>query len=244
MRVNVMRVMSSLVLGGALFGAELSAQVPANDPSARLREVLPPDVADRVLARIETARNRELPPQAVTALENRALKFASRGIAPAEVERAVGEHADRMVRSREAIETARAARASGEEIDAGAEAMRQGVDGGAVSALAKSAPSGRSLAVPLFVVGQLVERGLPADAALSRVQERLMARATDRDLERMPGEQGRRPETAGQGRPTDRPGATGRPQQGPATGGQGTIPTGPATAPTGPGRPAGTGRRP
>jgi hypothetical protein len=233
MRVLSVRVMSMLLLGGVLVGTDLGAQAPANDPSARLREVLPPDVAERVLARIAGARSRELPPQAVTALENRALKFASRGVAPADVERAVGEHADRMLRSREAIETARAAKASGEEIDAGAEAMRQGVDGASVSALAKSAPSGRSLAVPLFVVGQLVERGLPSDAALARVRERLMARATDRDLERMPGEQGRRPATAGQGRPADRPGATGRPQQGPATGGQGTIPTAP-----------GRGRRP
>jgi hypothetical protein len=244
MRVFNVRLMAAVLLGGVLLGADVGAQAPANDPSARLREVLPPDVAERVLARIEAARSRELPPQAVAALENRALKFASRGVAPVEIERAVGEHAERMMRSREAIETARAAKASGDEIDAGAEAMRQGVDGAAVSALAKSAPSGRSLAVPLFVVGQLVERGLPSDAALARVQERMMARATDRDLERLPGEQGR-PANAGQGRPADRPGATGRPQQGPATGGRGTIPTGaPVTVPTGPGRPEGTGRRP
>lgn len=237
MRTFSNRLMVAMMLGGVLFSAELGAQTPANDPSARLREVLPADVAERVIARITAARNRELPPQAVAALENRALKFASRGVAPAEIERAVGEHADRMVRSREAIETARAAKASGEEIDAGAEAMRQGVDGATVSALAKSAPSGRSLAVPLFVVGQLVERGLPSDAALARVQERMTARASDRDLERLPGEQGNRPTTAGQGRPSDRPGATGRPQQGPATGGQGTIPTGT-------GRPTTPGRRP
>lgn len=229
MRMLSIRMMSLLMVGSLVLGAELGAQAPATDPSARLREVLPPDVADRVLARIAAARSRDLPAPAITALENRALKFASRGVAPAEIERAVGAHADRMVRSREAIETGRPAKATGEEIDAGAEAMRQGVDGAAVSALAKSAPSGRSLAVPLFVVGQLVERGLPSDAALARVQERMAARATDRDLERLPGEQGNRPATAGQGRPADRPNATGRPAQGPATGR-------PATKPVTPGR--------
>lgn len=212
------------------------AQTPAADPSVRLRELLPADVAERVLAKIAEARSRQLPAPAVLALENRALKFASRGVAPAEVERAVGEHAERMVRSREAIESARTARASGEEIDAGAEAMRQGVDGAAVSALAKSAPSGRSLAVPLFVVGQLVERGLPSDAAIARVQERLTARAADREIEKLPSEESRR--RAGNGtpgvRPTDRPGSTGRPQQGPATGGRPTIPT---TRRPAPGRP-------
>lgn len=230
---SFLRAIPALAMMGALAGA----QTPAHDPSDRLREVLPADVAERVLAKIAEARGRELPPQAVQALENRALKYASRGVSPADVERAVGEHADRMVRAREAIESARTQRAAGEEIDAGAEALRQGVDGAAVSALAKSAPSGRSLAVPLFVIGSLVERGLPSDAALARVQERLTARATDRELEGMAGAQGRgRAEGAGQGmRPTDRPGSTGRPTTVPATGGRPSTPA--------PGRPAPTGSR-
>lgn len=222
---NLMRALPVVAVSGTL----LMAQTPAADPSDRLREVLPADVAERVLARIAEARSRELPPQAVAALENRALKFASRGVAPADVERAVGAHAERMVAARAAIEGARPGKAAGDEIDAGAEALRQGVDGEAVSALAKTTPSGRSLAVPLFVIGNLVERGLPSDQALARVQERLTARATDRELERMAGEPGRgRPEGVGPGmRPTDRPGTTGRPENVPATGGRPTIPTGP-----------------
>lgn len=220
------------------------AQLPASDPSARLREVLPADVAERVLATIAEARAVDLPAPAVTALENRALKFASRGVPAAEVERAVREHGSRMQEARSAIETGRGRAAAGDEIDAGAEAMRQGVDGAAVSALAKSAPSGRSLAVPLFVIGSLVERGLPSDQALLRVQERLTARATDRELERMGSENGRgRPEGAGRGmRPADRPGSTGRPENLPATGGRpataGPPSTGrPVVPPPTPGRP-------
>lgn len=229
---DVVRALSVLAVSGSV----LMAQAPAADPSERLRAVLPADVAERVTARIAEARNRDLPPQAVMALENRALKYASRGVAPADVERAIGAHAERMLAARTAIEAARPGRAAGDEIDAGAEAMRQGVDGEAVSALAKSTPSGRSLAVPLFVIGNLVERGLPSDQALARVQERLTARATDRELERMAGEPARgRPEGVGPGlRPTDRPGATGRPENVPATGGRPTIPTRP---PTGPRRP-------
>jgi hypothetical protein len=223
----------------AVMATVAGAQTPAYDPSGRLREVLPADVAERVLAKIAEARARELPPQAVQALENRAIKFAARGVAPPDVELAIGEHADRMVRARDAIESARAQRAAGEEIDAGAEAMRQGVDGAAVSELAKTAPSGRSLAVPLFVIGSLVERGLPSDAALARVQERLTARATDRELEGMAGAEGReRAAGARQGmRPTDRPGATGRPSTVPATGGRPATPAPGRPAPAGPGRP-------
>ena len=175
-----------ILLAATAFGA-VAAQVPAADPSTRLREVLPADVADRVLARIATARARQLPAEA---LENRALKFAARGVPAADIERSINEHADRMVQAKDAIESARGAPADGDEIDAGADVMRKGVAGADVSALAKTAPSGRSLAVPLFVIGSLIDRGLASDDALDRVNERLRARASDRDLEKLPGSAG------------------------------------------------------
>jgi hypothetical protein len=176
------RFVSLLATLVAFAGA--GAQTPAADPTARLREVLPADVADRVIARIAVARARELP---AAALENRALKFAAKGVPAADIEKSVNEQTDRMEKSKDAIEKARGKKASGDEVDAGAEAIRKGVDGAQVSALAKSAPSGRSLAVPLFVMGSLVDRGLPSDAALKRVQEKLQARASDRELEEIPG---------------------------------------------------------
>ncbi len=217
-----------LTLLVALMTSGLGAQ--AADPSARLREVLPPAVADQVLATIASARARQLPPAAIAALENRALKFASRGVAPEQVARAVREHATRMDGARVEIETGRGASARGDEIDAGAEAMRQGVDGAAVRALAKTAPSGRSLAVPLFVVGSLVERGLPADQALAQVQERMQARASDADLERMARERGRGAERVGPPglQPGERPGSAGRPGA-PGRGPQPVLPTGQVT---------------
>lgn len=210
-----------LVLAGGL-----SAQVPAADPTDRLREVLPADVAERVLARIAEARARELP---AAALENRALKFAARGIAPADVERAIDAHATRMEAARAAFRLGREGAVSAEEIEAGAEAMRQGVDGAAVSELAKSAPSGRSLAVPLYVIGSLVERGLPSDEALARVQERLLARASDAEIERMPMGVGRG--AMGQGVDHPMPTNTGRPTMIPRNGGATTrpLPTRPET---------------
>jgi hypothetical protein len=162
-----------------------SAQTPARDPSARLREVLPADVAQRVLARIADARARQLP---AAALENRALKFAAKGVTPANIERSVNEQADRMEEARTALASGRGSSPSGDEIEAGAEAMRKGVDGAAVILLAKSSPSGRSLAVPLFVIGSLTDRGLASNEALKRVLARVKARASDSDLESMPGE--------------------------------------------------------
>ena len=178
------RVLST-VAAAMLVAQVASAQTPANDPSSRLQEVLPADVAQRVLAKIAEARARQLP---AAALEHRALKFAAKGVAPSDIEKSVSEQVDRMAKANDALTSARSKKPSDDEVEAGAEAMRMGVDGKQVSELAKSAPSGRSLAVPLFVIGSLVDRGLPSDEALKRVQERLQARAADAEIERLPGE--------------------------------------------------------
>lgn len=179
------RSVALLFMAAFMVARGSSAQTPARDPSARLKEVLPADVAQRVLARIADARARQLP---AAALENRALKFAAKGVAPANIERSVNEQADRMEKARAALASGRGSSPSGDEIEAGAEAMRKGVDGPAVILLAKSSPSGRSLAVPLFVIGSLTDRGLPSDEALKRVLARIKAKASDSDLESMPGE--------------------------------------------------------
>ena len=173
------------------------AQIPAKDPSARLREVLPADVAQRVLARIADARAHQLP---ADALENRALKFAAKGVDPRNIERAVNEQAQRMESARAALFAGRGLTPEGDEIEAGAEAMRKGVDAPSVSLLAKRTPSGRSLAVPLFVIGALTDRGMTADQALQSVLARLQARASDADLESLSSEVSARG-NAGQGRP-------------------------------------------
>jgi hypothetical protein len=190
------------VLGIALsvsLAARAAAQTPAADPSERLKQVLPADVAARVLAKIADARAHDLPAQA---LANRAVKFASRGVPAADVERSVNEHADRLEKSKEALESARAKKPSADEIEAGAEALREGVDGKAVSDLAKSAPSGRSLQVPLYVLGNLVQAGVASSTALQRLQDRLATRASDEDLEKLPAQA-----IAGQ---ANRPAETGR----------------------------------
>lgn len=232
-----MRYANSLValVGASMISVSLSAQTPANDPSARLSAVLPADVAQRVLATIADARAHDLP---AAALENRALKFAAKGVAPADIEQSVKDQAARMQQAKDALENSRGSKPADDEVEAGAEAMRRGVDGAQVSALAKSAPSGRSLAVPLYVIGSLMDRGLPSDAALQRVHDRLLAKASDADLEKMPAElpaqaaagQAHKPSTTGKDlAATKRPAnAGGRPSTIPANGG-------------GHGRPAGAG---
>src|SRR4026207_148256 len=73
---------------GVIAAGTLAAQTtaPAADPAGKLQAVLPADVAARVLAKIAEARARELP---AAALENRALKFAARGVGPRGIEGSV-----------------------------------------------------------------------------------------------------------------------------------------------------------
>lgn len=231
------RLITALVAGSMVAVGSASAQTPAADPSAKLAEVLPADIAEQVLSTIAAARARGLPAQA---LESRALKYAARGVNPQTIRTEIAAQSQRMDAARGALHSGRGVQADGEEIEAAADVLAKGVDGAAVSELAQSAPSGRSLTVPLFVLGSLVDRGLPSDEALRRVVERLQARASDADLESLPAQatagRAKRPEQAGRGA-----GAAGRPAgAGPgAAGGVGISGTpGPTSRPSTPrGRP-------
>lgn len=236
-RMLVLLLSTTVLVGGAS-----GAQTPAKDPSARLKEVLPADVAQRVLARIADARARQLPAEA---LENRALKFAAKGVPAKDIERSVNEQAQRMDQARVALASGRKSRPAGDEIDAGAEAMRKGVDGGLVSLLAQKAPSGRSLAVPLSVIGSLTDHGLSSKESLQRVLDRLNSRASDADLERMPGELPAQAVAGQANRPSD-PGRTFGQSHRPTTTGRPATAGPPAGIPGNPGTKsnAGTSHRP
>jgi hypothetical protein len=222
--------------------APLSAQTSTEDLTARLREVLPAEVAERVIATVSEARSRGLPARA---LEQRALMLARKGTEPGAIARSVADQSRAMGEARAALARGRAGRPADDDVAAGAEVIRKGVDGAQISALAKNAPSGRTLAVPLLVIGSLVDRGLPSDAALARVLERMNARATDAELSRIPeqGVAGReRGEAARAGRPATRPTPPAAGGRG-AGGAAGSRP--PANVPPtagGRGRPAGRGR--
>lgn len=219
------------------------AQGTSEDLSSRLREVLPADVAERVIATVSDARARGLP---AIALERRALMLAAKGVEAGSIARSIADQSRAMGEAKAALARGRAGDPADEDIAAGAEILGKGVDGSQVSELAKSAPSGRSLAVPLFVLGSLVDRGLPSDAALARVLERLSARATDAELSRLPEQAatGRaRADAARGGAASGRPagaGALGAAAAGGAA--RGAPPANVPPAASGRGRPAGAGR--
>lgn len=178
--------MKTLSLVAALVLAPVAA-VGQQDPVERLREVLPENVAGDVIAIVEDARARGLPEQAVAGL---ALEGVAKGRSGDQVLQAARALTAQLTDARAAFD--RAGRPAGaDELQAAALALRQGVDGAAVSELARSTPSGRSLSVPLTVIGGLTERGLPADEALEAVRGMLEGRAADAELARMGEDAGR-----------------------------------------------------
>ena len=215
---GLLLLLTMFALGGQGLPAVASAQ--ASDPTARLKEVLPPDVASRILATIANARSRALP---ADALEKRALKFAAKGVAAKDIEKSVYDQAERMADVDASLRAVRGVKPAGDEVDAGADVMRKGVDAAGLQALARSAPSGRSLAVPFYVVGSLLDAGVPAGDALQRVQAHLAAKDSDADLETLPAQaaSGRTGKPALTGRDlaaTKRGGGTGRAGGGPPAG--------------------------
>ena len=159
----------------ALLPAGLAGQ---EDPVERLAEVLPVDVAARVIEQVEAAQAQALPVEAVA---NLALEGVAKGRSGQEVLAAVETLVGDLGVARDALTAAGRAPEAG-EVQAAAAAMDMGVDAAAISDFARSQPSGRSLAVPMLVIGSLTERGLPSDEALGQVAARLSQQADDAEL--------------------------------------------------------------
>lgn len=170
--------MKRFLIAATLMLASAASAQTANDPSARLRKVLPAKVADHVLATIADARSHSLP---ANALENQALRLANKGTKPEDVEKSIDRSADNMKKAKSALEKG-GRKPTNDEVVAGGALIGRGVDGSQVSSWAKLAPSGRDLTVPINVTGSLMDRGLKSDIALARVNTALLARKTDRQL--------------------------------------------------------------
>lgn len=176
-----MKLLKTLITVSVLIIVPTSL-VAQTDPIEHLKSVLPPDVAAKVIPIVQNAMDQGLPGNAVA---NVALQGVAMGRSGAQV-RAAAEAMVATLRAAHDALTAGGRTPTSEETQAGAIAMKEGVDGSTVSALASSAPSGRSLAVPLAVLGALVNRGIPADNALQAVQRRLQAHSSDQQLAQLP----------------------------------------------------------
>lgn len=139
----------------ALAIASTVERAGAQDP--RLAPQLDAATAARVSEVIERARAASLP---VEPLVDKALEGARKRAPDARIIEAVTSLAARLDSSRAALGTT----SSDAELVAAAAALQAGVGPGVLSRL-RQERAGRSLAVPLVVLGDLVARGVPHDTA-------------------------------------------------------------------------------
>lgn len=132
----------------------------------------------------ELARRDSVP---VTALEDKALEGAAKRIPAERIVAAVQQLARDL---RDARVLLRGARPSGAiadgEVLAAADAPRRGVPTAEIAALAANVPPALSLLVPLTVLGDLVQRGVPAAEARQVIQELLAAGISPQQLAEIP----------------------------------------------------------
>src|SRR5260221_10037537 len=143
-----------VVVAIALIAGPAAAQ-DVTDVAERLRNHLPARVADEVLRRIGEARAQGLP---ASVLERRALELVAKEVPAGAVARSIDAQARGLATASDALARAGVPAPSPDEIEAGAAAMTRGVDGQGVAQIARAAPSGQSLAVPLFVLASLIDR--------------------------------------------------------------------------------------
>jgi hypothetical protein len=163
----------------------LAAEEASEGSVERLKAVLPEDVALRVLRLAADAREHQRPGGAI---ESAALELRAKGASPKLVERRVTLFARMLADAQEAMTRGRDTVPDAAELTAAAAAISRGVTTAAIGGFVRAAPHDRSLALPLFVVSSLVDRGLPARDALARVGALLTARASDEALLALPEE--------------------------------------------------------
>jgi len=158
--------------------------VAAQTPVERLQAVLPPAVAADVITVIQDAAGQGLPGEA---LASRLLEAHAKGKPDSVLSATARSLEEGLGAAREAVRAAGREPRS-DEIEAAATARDAGVDTKSISALAASAGSDQSLAVPLVVLAALVNEGVSTDDALKTVEKKLSSRASNSDLTELPGE--------------------------------------------------------
>lgn len=210
-----------------------------------LHAQLPESASERIEAARARAAQANIP---VELIESKIAEGRAKGVAEARIAFAVERRAAALTRAQGAL-AHRGRNPSGDELDAGADAMEAGVDANALRSAIEGAPDGKG-AVAIAVLGALVGQGIPVENALGMVKQatsgggdalaNLPAQAAAaRERRGPPAGIGRAGGGQGGGRPSGVGAAPGGVPSGPPAG----VPAGGATA--GSGKPAGTpGGRP
>ena len=144
----------------------------------RVRQAFSPEAVAQIESIVVEAEAAGVPVEPLLA---KALEGVAKGVPAERVVAALASYSQRLAESRSLV---------GPEHDAatvvaGADALQRGVTPGTVRSLAGSNPEG--LAVPLVVLGDLIEAGVPVDQAYAVVQEALTKQHGPEDVLAIPG---------------------------------------------------------
>lgn len=168
MRSNMRTATAGLLLGLAGLAAGPSAARAQDEASdARLRSALSAGETQRIRELARDLEREGIPPALI---RRKALEGVAKGVPPDRIAAAVEDYAGRLREARALIGPQR----TGASFAAAAEAARRGVPPEAIRDLAQRRDRQRELAVPLIVLGDLVEAGVPAGNALDVVNEALV----------------------------------------------------------------------
>jgi len=164
-RIGTMAVMTYIVSLGP--GSGLVSGQERDRTQTRLEESLPAGAVNRIREMSRELAEAGIPPQLI---RRKALEGVAKGVPPDRIVTAVEAYSGRLQEANGLLGPDQ----NGASLAAAAEAVRRGVPPEAIRGLARE-QGGRqgagSLAVPLLVLGDLTEAGVPTDQALEAVQE-------------------------------------------------------------------------
>jgi hypothetical protein len=175
-------MMRAAFLAAAL-GPLAAACLAAQEPPA-LERRLDPGTLAAVRAIIDSTRGDSVPSQV---LEDKALEGVAKHVPPPRIVAAVRQLAGELRDARTLLRGAapRALLAAG-EIVAAADARRRGVPSDQVAALRHHVAPQAPLIVPLTVLGDLVQRGVPADQARAVIEQLIDAGVSAQQMADIP----------------------------------------------------------
>ena len=163
-RIGLVAVMTGVVGLGP--GSGLVSGQDRDRTETRLEQTLPEGAANRVRELSRELAEEGIPPQLI---RRKALEGVAKGVPPDRIVTAVEAYSGRLLEAKGLL----GPNQNGASLSAAAEAVRRGVPPEAIRGLARQGAGRRQggLAVPLLVLGDLTEAGVPTDQALAVVEE-------------------------------------------------------------------------
>ncbi|MDB4899257.1 MAG: hypothetical protein JWN53_1065 [Gemmatimonadetes bacterium] len=152
---------------------------PSSQESEPRRTTLSADGQAKVDANLRAARARHLPEQPI---RERVAEGSAKGASEVQIVAASGRALAELQASSDAMARAGRTTPSGEETTRGAQLLARGYTIGQLEAVARRAPSDRSLVVAFETLASLQARGVSTTRAATQVESTLGARATDAQL--------------------------------------------------------------